>query len=92
MNEEEIRALNKLIYDLKEHKTHYAKEYEIECYNSLITLQQENTQLKQQLKDKDEKISKVKEYCIYRQNLTIQSFGTDESKDVLKILESNKED
>ena len=27
-------------------------------------LQQENTQLKQQLKDKDEKISKVIEYCL----------------------------
>lgn len=60
--------------------------------------EQENTQLKQQLKDKDEKISKAIEHCnkdiqVGRSEDSLWLMGYyDNSKDILKILESNKED
>src|SRR5574344_46910 len=106
MNKEEIEVFNYYKKEtekeekfLKEINFKYGDKKYIQRYknhknilNIINKLQQENTQLQQQLKDKDEKISKVIEYCIYRQNLTIQSFGTDESKDILEILESNNED
>ena len=51
-------------------------------------LQQENVKLKQQLKDKDEKISKVIEYCLIER----EDINGSKCDDILKILESNKED
>ena len=49
---EETRALEELMRDFKEHNTKYAKNYEDVCYSAIQSLQQ-------QLKDKDEKISKL---------------------------------
>lgn len=57
-----------------------------------------NSKIVQQLKDKDEKISKVIEYCNKEKNeyiedndiSTITSYGV--ATKVLNILESNKED
>ena len=57
--------------------------------NYIKQLQQENTQLKQQLKDKDEKISKVKEYI--KENVKAEllngSIWIDKYK-LIEILES----
>ena len=51
---------------------------------SSIQLQQENTTLKQQLKDRDEKISKVKEYITsYESISTIQSLEFSKDNDGL---------
>ena len=51
-------------------------------------LLKENTQLKQQLKDKDEKISKVIEYCLNER----EDINGSKCDDILEILESNKEE
>ena len=51
---------------------------------SSIQLQQENTTLKQQLKDKDEKISKVREYCLIEK----EDINGSKCDDILEILES----
>jgi SepF-like predicted cell division protein (DUF552 family) len=55
---------------------------------AINNLQQENVKLKQQLKDKDEKISKVIEYCLNER----EDINGSKCDDILEILESNKED
>lgn len=86
---EETRALEELMRDFKEHNTKYAKNYEDVCYSAIQSLQQ-------QLKDKDEKISKVKDYCKEALKELLVGFKIIPTGNVLinieKILESNKED
>jgi hypothetical protein len=57
-------------------------------YNYIKQLQQENVKLKQQLKDKDEKISKVIEYCLNER----EDINGSKCDDILEILESNIQD
>ena len=65
---------------------------------AINNLQQENVKLKQQLKDKDEKISKalnkISERCDYIKDEYEDSFDCciEELSNIEKILESNKED
>ena len=55
---------------------------------AINNLQQENKQLKQQLKDKDEKINKIKDYCLIER----EDVNGSKCDDILEILENNKED
>ena len=94
---EETRALEELMRDFKEHNTKYAKNYEDVCYSAIQSLQQ-------QLKDKDEKINKIKTAMTwYYENSRLWDcemtylngvhngmYSTYEEID--EILKSNKED
>jgi hypothetical protein len=78
----------------KKYKPTFFTTKEIKEYDYAFRyLQQENTQLKQQLKDKDEKISEIIEYI--KENIKAEllngSIWIDKCK-LLNILESNKED
>ena len=99
MNEEQYNKniIQMLYYVIKTYDTGLSRE----DIDSLDIMQQENAQLKQQLKDKDEKISQI--FLIKKDILTRYKLqdGNDKSREfyymqcidlILNILESNKED
>lgn len=49
---------------------------------AIKNLQQENVKLKQQLKDKDEKISKIKDYCLIER----EDVNGSKCDDILEIV------
>lgn len=79
------------IDEIKIYQTEYEKRL---SYQAIQQLQQENTQLKQQLKDKDELLEKIKnmseEYCSSK--FIIQTYRLLHTDEERKLLESNKED